>query len=297
MAKKNPEVLLLELVDKRSSGFIMEGTENTPNPQEKNCPSVFWIPTMGMMLKPDENGVLRNVPIRYIKGCDEIVVAEQEKRGIKPNPKADKIMFKEGFGTIVKEGDGYGLHEYLVNAGYYEDNPNRSPNSTPIYREIKLNKIAEEIIEADEYMKDVLVFLSSLRSKRGSEVVYNEEKIDALCQLLAVYAITPALKLTGIANLAKARPEWFLKTVKSFEGQLQSEITHALQLNVIKIEGTVVSYLHEDKILKTFGSDKLKREEVISRLVDYLGTGEGQEALTGLRIALAAAKEKSLKTV
>src|SRR5687768_10551276 len=116
MPEKKPPVMILELIDQRNSGFIKDGTENTMFHEELKCPNILWIPNSGYMAEKVKEGDVEytiNKEIRWIKNCSIIDVAEQEKRGIKPNRTEDKIPFDKGRAVVVRDGSTASLYDYL----------------------------------------------------------------------------------------------------------------------------------------------------------------------------------------
>lgn len=297
-----PEVLLLELVDKRKSGWIREGTEGTPFQDEKNSPTTFWVAnTSTKTIEEEVNGrkIRRNIKTRYIKGCDSIIAKEQDDAGFKPNSAEDHFVINDGFATIVKEGEGIGLYNFMVENNQNEDYEFRPQNVPALWRAVKLDKTAELIHDADEVYHDAMEIIISLRQKKGDTTVYNEAKIEALSELFGVFgANTAATKLSALSQYAKAKPQDFIEKVTAFQNLIATEVAHAFQYNIIKLnnsgDGTIVEYSSDNKIVKTFGSEKLKKDEVSERLIEFLGSSEGNQALSELRIALEVAKQKAL---
>lgn len=305
MASKKPPVIFLELVEKRSSGFVKQGTEGTMFHEELNCPNISWIPNRGMAAekvietvagKEVETTVYKEV--RWIKNCNTIDLTEQEKRNIKPNYFEDKIPFEKGFATVVRDGGTISLYDYLLTAFYNKSNPDRPSTAEGIYKVVQLDKQAEQINEADVEMADAIKLVDSLRTKTGSKDTpykYNEERISAMCAVCQVHAETPAQQLYALMSLAKARPRWFLDLVVKFEQTVLTEVSHALELKVIQFDGNTAMYSEGNKVIRNFGAGNFKHEKKIELLADYLKTQEGNPDLTELRAKTDLAKEKALK--
>lgn len=298
--KKDSPVLYLELVDKRKSGFILDGTKGTKNELEIDSPTAAWIPQIGfrLALGKDESGedVYFNEEIRYIKHQREISVEEQKKKGIQPTPnkREDKIIIDKGFMTIKREGAYIGLYDYLKTSFYNESNPDRSEAATAIYREIDLQSKAEEFNDNDIAMADAIQYVGRLQQKTGKDYKYNEDKINSICQLLQIYAETPASKLNMIMQRAKALPFEFMDLVMRFEQTIETEVTHALELKVIRFKGNTAEYSNKDKVIVDFGTANLSHEKKIEKLASVLGTPDYAAQLTELRMELEAAQNKAL---
>lgn len=296
--KEQAEVLYLEIVDRKNSGFIMEGTEGTLYQQELNAPTVQWIPASGKACKRDEKNIRHDIEVRFISGCDSILPLEQEARGFRPNRFEDKIPFENGFATAVREGAGIGLYDYLKNAYWFKDNPDRPSTATPLYRELKLDKKAVELLDDDQLMTEAKGRVYSLRLNTGNKIApykYDHNKIDAMCRLLEVWDETPERKLVLLLQRATGNPKSFLEIVEKAEQTIITEVTHALQLDVIKIKDNTVLDGQSGNIIRSFGDEKLKQEQKIEKLADWFATAEGNPILTDMRIKLEIAKEQSLQ--
>lgn len=297
MSAEKFETIFLELVEKRNSGFVKQGTEGTAFHEELNCPNIRWIPVSGFRaVQEEQNGKKITVykEIRWIKNCNTIEKDEQERRGIKSQPFEDKIPFEKGFATVVRNGSTISLYDYLKDVFYNENSESRPETADAIYRVMEIDKKAEEIDESDIEMADAIKLVASLRTKVGSKdsitYKYNEDRLNALCSICAVHADSPATQFHALMSLAKVRSRWFLDLVVKFEQTILTEATHALELEVIRFDGNTALYTDEDKVIKNLGTGNLSRETKIERLSDYLKTREGNEHLTELRAKIEVKK-------
>jgi hypothetical protein len=295
-------VMFLKLCDKRSSGFVKDGTENTAFHEELDCPSIAWIPSRSKTAVTMEvNGVKTLIykDIRWINGCNTIDPQEQDRMGIKPNPQEDLIIFDKGFKTLIKEGSTFSLYEYLEQSFFSKNNPNRPVSLDAIYEIMQLDKKAEEIDESDIEMADAIKLVGELRIKTGNKETpykYDEDRINMMCKLCEVSGgDTPALKLHALMALAKSTPRTLLDLVVKFEQTLITEVAHALQLNVIRFDGNTASYEESGEVIKALGSGNLGQEKKIQSLADYFGSSDGTQALTIFRAKLEVAKQNALK--
>lgn len=302
---EKPPMLFIELVDMGNSGFIQDDTANTPTPNQLRAPGVRFIPNEGMrkgkrtdIVNGRDKTVTFNERIRYIKGEHIISLAEQKRLGIEPSGLAreDKIPIERGYATIVREGSTVGLYDYLLEAFYNDSNPDRSDKATAIYRVMQIDKLAELRNEDELIAADAIKYVGSLYEKIGkNNYRYNEDKINAICEFLAVHAETPATRIQVLMSHAKQRPEWFLDKVTKLEQTTVMEVTHALELNVIRFTGNVGEYVAKEKILKSLGNGKYSQAQKISRLADWLRTAEAHEAYMELKAEIELAKTQSIK--
>jgi hypothetical protein len=297
-------VLYIELYDKRGSGFILDdGNRGTQKQVEIDCPTAEFIPNFGFRrgVKKDKEGknVFFNEQIRYIKEQTEISVEKQKELGIVRSRagKEDMIEVKKGSFTVAKEGSFIGLYDFLVDSFYNADNPNRSVTATKIYRVIELGKEEEGMNEDDILMADAIKLVAKFYQKIGKDkYTYNEEKINALCNLFTIFAETMPGKIASLNGLAKIDPKGFLEKAAKFEQVTMTEIAHALQLNVIQINENTVQYVGKEKIIANLGTAKMSREKQIEKLADLLHTPELKAAYEELQLELEIAQEKQLKS-
>lgn len=297
MANDNVEVMYLEVLDKKPSGFIMNGTENTPYEQQLMAPTVQWVDARGKMAVYDEKKVRHDIEIRFINGCDSIIPKEQDDRGFKPNRLEDKIPFTNGFVTVRREGGSIGLFDYLKNAYWNADNPDRPSSATARYREVKLDKKATAFLDEDELMTQAKSIVYSLRINSGTKGLYkyDTEKIDALCRLLSVWEQSNETKLIVLLEKARTNPKGFLEIVSKSTQTVITEITYAIDLNVIRFDGNTAQYSEGNKVIFSMGNEKMKEDAKIEKLASFLLTEQGNAALTEIRTRLEVAKEKEFK--
>ncbi len=302
---EKPPMVFIELVDQGNSGFIQDDTANTPTPNQLRAPSIRFIPNEGMRRgrRVDIVGgkgkvVTFNERIRYIKNEEIISLAEQKRLGIEPSGLAreDKIPIERGYATIVREGASVGLYDYITQAYYNDSNPDRSEKATAIYRVLQIDKQAEAHNQDELIAADAIKYVGSLYEKIGKNSYrYNEDKINAICEFLSLFAETPATRIQALMSHAKQRPEWFLDKVTKLEQTTITEVTHALELNVICFKGNVAEYVAKDKILKSLGARKMTQEQKITCLADWLRTAEAHEAYIELKAEIDIAKSKSIQ--
>lgn len=299
-SKKKAEVIIVELVDRRPSGFILDGTKGTRNEHELDAPTARFIPNSGFRMQIDSEGKSTGVyeEIRYIKNRAEISIEEQQKKNIRPNRAAleDKIIIKGGRFAVTNEGSFKGLYTYLIDAFYSEQSIGRNADLDPLYRIIEEGK-QEEIFNEQAIMEaDAIRFIGNLYQKTGErEYRYNEEKINSLCTLFVVFAETMPGKINGLMAIAKRNPEGFLKKAEKMQQTINTEVAHALELNVIKFDGNTARYVAKDKVLAALGAGNMLHAKKIEKLADLLATPDYKAAYEELKIEIEVAQEKAFK--
>lgn len=295
--KEEYEVLFIEAVGLTGSGWIQDDTRGTANPIEIAWPSQFGIPKTGKRrIKVNGKDVFED--IRHIKGCPTISVAEQKAQGIEPSADSteDVLFLEKGYGHIVREPGMEGTFDYYKDSFYNESNPDRSVKATALYRILKMDEKNEQNLEQEMMKADATKFVGTLYEKRGKVYVYNENKIDGICTIMAIFAETYSGKVTAIQRIAQQRPEWFLDKVYRFEQTTLTEVSHAVELNLIAFKGNAVEYKEKDKIICTLGNEKLKHDEKMEKFADWLRTSDGHEAYMELKAELEAAQNKLLNS-
>lgn len=295
-------ILYLELCDQRDSGFIQDGTENTPHQNQLRAPGARFIPNVGYRRGVKEETVKGkkvntkfNEKIQYIRNETEISAERQKFLGIEKSSlaKEDKIVVEKGYMTVAREGAYIGLYDYIMQSYYNETNKERSEKATAIYRIVERNKEAEESNEMDIMVLDAMNFVSKLYTKiEKGKYTYNTAKIDGICEMLQIFAESEALKIKAISQYGRLHPEIFLKKVTKWEQITETEVTHGLQLGVIGFNKGVVQYMAKDKIIKTI-DEKMSKDEKISSLADWFRISDGHEAYMEFQAELEAAKDKN----
>jgi hypothetical protein len=299
--KKKAPTMFIELVDQRDSGWVLDGTAGTPHEKRLKSPSAEFIPNRGFRLvkTKDEDGetIYMNEAIRFIKNCPTLSVEEQNKRGFRPskNKQEDLIIVKGGNFSVTKEGSFSTLYDYLEQVFYNESNEKRPDSAKAIFRVIEFGKKEEIVNEKEIAQADAIQFIGTLYTKKGKgDFVYNEDKINALCQLFLVFAESPSGKINGLIGHAKKNPEEFLSKAMKFEQTIVMEITQGLDLGVFHFDKNIATYSNKEKAIASVGTGNLSQPKKIERLANILGSDEYKSHYAEFKIELDAAKEKQL---
>lgn len=295
--EEKPEMLYIEALGMKGSGWIQDGTENTANPIELAWPEKFGIPVTGKRKVKKEDGSWYLEDIRHIKACPIISVPEQRLKGIEPSPMPweDSLTLEKGFGIFVREGDMIGTFDYIKDATYNQSNPDRVASATALYRVIKMEEKNEMDLEAEMMAADAIKFVGTLYERKDKgKYVYNETAIDGICQLLAIFAETYSGKVIAIQTIAKQRPDWFLDKVVKFQQTTLTEVSHALELSVIEFKVNAVQYKEKDKLIVVLGNEKMTHDKKIEKFANWLRTSEGHEAYMELKAEIEFAQEKAI---
>ena len=79
---KKPEVMVLQLIDRRESSWVLEGSREAGLPQYLDAPAEKRILNQSVALDTRKGAVPGSYrKLRYLAGCDTPWVDEQEKMG------------------------------------------------------------------------------------------------------------------------------------------------------------------------------------------------------------------------
>lgn len=296
--KSSVPVKYYEIVERKPSGFIMDGTAGTAFQQELTAPSIQWISAQGKACMKDEKGIKHFIEVRYLNGCDSIIPSEQEKLGFSPKRLMDKIPMENGFMTVYREGNTIGLYDYLEKVFFNFDNPDRPDTADARYREVKMDKKAEALLDEDELATRAKSIVYSLRKNTGNSKTpyqYEEDRIDAICRLVNVWDESNETKLVKLLKVAMQSPKEFIEIVEKSEQTVITDISHAIDLGVIRFDGNTAQYCEGDKVIRSVGTGNMRPDVKIEKLAAWLMIPEGAATLTEIRAKNDLAKQKLLE--
>jgi hypothetical protein len=277
---KKSETLVLELIDRVPSSFIMEGTENNPEPDALDAPSQMLLLNYSHVMVDGKREA-----IRYIYNQDEIFVSKQEEKGLKPNPRMDIINFELGKLSVVNEGISKGLYNFLKNCEWNIDNPNAPSGATPIFKEIKLELEAEAELESLDDYAEALQLVSALHTKGAKGYTYDSKKIGFYIKLFNLVNMdNDAEKMRTLVSIATERPSYFVSVVNGADVDNTVLVNTARELGVIIFGDSKVILADENEVIY-----KLKSKvgsNSIREFVNFLATEEGLMILARIETKL-----------
>lgn len=297
--------MYIEVVTTGESGYVRDDTAGTAHEEVINCAEVTFLPNTGKMAKEildtEGNGTGKfeagNVNIRYIKDCPTIILEEQKKLGWEKNPIStnDAIVIKKGKSFIKREGD-VALFDYLQKVFYNLKAPNRPRSAKALFTVVEIEKNISTINEGDFMQAEAVSFVRTLVLKTGNNYKYKENKIDNILTALSLFGgDSYSEKIRVLTDHAKKHPKEFLDITSKLENITATEISHALELNVIRFEGNTVEYVDGKKVLASIPLEAKSVSKKIEALTELLQTPEYAQAYTELKAKLEIAKENSLK--
>lgn len=306
MADKKPDLLFLEAAEMRGSGFILDGTENTPNPIELRSADRLWIPNTGFMAKEIKNDDgstdIVNVEVRYIAHSRYIEVEQQNEKKVKydrmdAKNDANKITMEKGVMTIIKTPSNKPLTDYLENVFWNLDAPNRPETAQALFKVVRLDKKARVVNEDDMVLNEAKNIVYKLQRKNSKgEWEFEEEKIDSYCKIMDIVGgDSYDEKVWALVKTAERDPSHFLELIVSLDSRMNTEIAQAVEIGVVEfVDGNLAQFKNGDKVIKYFGEEKLKKAQLIEKTADFLKTTEGTSFLTEIRAKVDAEKNKKL---
>lgn len=296
MSQSKYPIATFELLPHGGSGFFREDTLRTATPIEIIYPKNRSLINRSVVPKFDEETkAYINVETRYIYNQPIILRAEQDKKNIKPNPRMDRIEFKNGILTVPKNGATVGLYEFLTNHAQNVTNEKRLDYLKPIFREIKPAENAQSINEVEFLRAEAIMYIKQFVSKKGeNSYQFQEERINALADQFGVVAETPEEKVKGLTHFAYLKPEYFLTEAKKTEQITVIEVSHGIKLKVIEFSGNTAMYVNKNIKIKSFAGNLSSDEKKMAALANYFQTNDGKEAYELFRAELSAAKEANL---
>lgn len=315
--------LKISVYDQKESGYVREDTIGTKNEIKKMVADAFYIPNEGRgirfvkirygnegeereiidrevaikMIENKDEGyeeiVAEPYEIRYINGCPSIDREWQESHGWKPrpDPKSDEIMIENGYAEIQYSVNP-SKYKYLKESVWNKDLPFRLEHVKPLYYEVKENQKDVLDITRELAITEAMKEWEKLVVKTKEGISLNGEKINGLAVLLNVTGLNETEKLTAILTKLKSDPLGFIEKVNAFKEQIVTEITHAMQLELIKFEGNsaVFTFNHKKIDLGNLGGKQNK----IEKLAELLKTEDNKALLATLKSRIQVEKEKKL---
>ena len=296
--------MYLELVDTGDSGYVLDGSENTPFKETINCAGLAYVPSTGKMsveIKDDNGkgtGRYRNVSIRYIKDCPYIDVEEQKKFGWDKSkiPSVDAIQIFKGKTLIKREGD-VALFDYLEKVFYNQTAVGRPKTAKAIFKVVSVIGKVDEVNEGEFLKAKAISYVSSLAVQKGKgQYSFKEAKIDNILTMLKLFGgDNYSEKINVLTVAAKKNPKDFLDAVTALEQVTLTEVSHALELNVIKFDGKSVQYVGDNKVLATLSEDANTQPKKIGEFSGMLQTPEFAAVYQELKAKIELAKDAQLK--
>lgn len=292
MSKKD-SVLVIELTDRRDSGYVKEGTQGTIFEQRLNSPSARRIKTTSVVKQSD--GSYRQ--IRHIAGCPTIFVDEQDAKGYKPNGIEDNIWIENGSKTIVNLGRTMSMYRYLKACEFNGTNDQRPEGAEVMFKELNIQEEAKkELASQDVSMRAFDMTVGLATATKDGKWIFEEERIDYMCNLFLIAGLESyEEKVLGLRALAAARPKYFLDLIGDTRSNTRAHIGQAIQYKVLDISGPHASFVANGANIIKFNSKE--KNERIDQLVDYLLGKKGEDSYQTLLAATEQAKVNQLETV
>lgn len=285
--KEEHPPLTIRLVNTTDTNWIMEGTENSPDPIRMNFPGLYRIiPTSKM--KRSLDGKTGLVETRHIFGCDSIdpVVQDRDKRV--PNIDQDNIYLVNGAMTFLRVGATIGTYDFIKTYQGNKNNPLRPDEADVEFEEVIAQEIAlENVTTYDRHMEAMLVMLQ-VRKLDGGEFTYDLEKLGQLATLLDVDQTGSDDETYQVLfDIALKQPQRIVETTTNPLRKVMLEVKKAEDLGVILFEEMRAVYTRkEDGVLISF-KDKRNKKNQVNKLAEMLTQPDKVAVLEKLRLRIA----------
>lgn len=285
------KVRIFELTDQQDSTYKLEGTEGSASVFLR-APGKRVIPSTSIWVDPKTGAYVR---IRYIAGCNILEVEKQEERKFKPNVTtgADTIEFLNGKLVVVETGDGKTLCEFLDRCSFNEGNPNRRPEATIIFRELKKEVEAQAAINDFFNQKKVFDAIGKLAIQEGGKTRYKTESIDYLCSLFGIAGIEADNyneKLQALIEFGRVNPSRFLESIADEQASMKVLVLTAIESGVANFVGDKFTLTDGGRVIKIAKSKK--QEDKVQEVTDHLMTTEAFNDYQQLVLAVKHKNEK-----
>jgi hypothetical protein len=269
-----PKSAIYTLIDRRNSDFVREGTEKTSNPEYLNAPRLMIIPNTSVM-NVMEKGMIKNIPIRHLYGCDTIILKEQQDANVQviPGNEVDQIVFKNGILIVSPEGDTAPLYKFLESCIDNDGAPNRGKKYPATFRREYPEKEAEKKLIEKTIVAKASTLVSDLYYQNAKGMQFDEPKIDFLCFVLNIRASTYIDKTNVLMDLAREKPKQLIEAFNEKMDQMKMSIAEAFTVGALtyKKEEAILTNNSETTPIYTF--EKGTNEDEKSRLLSYFFVG------------------------
>lgn len=313
--------LKISVSNQQASGYFREDTIRSANPIQKTGPGSFYIPSEGNGIrfvqvkdnkrkildskeaiailtekKPGHDSIVpESYPIRYIKNCPSIDMEWQKQHAWVPSfdPKGDQILVIDTYKELSYSEDP-SLYNYLKAIMWNASLPYRQEHITPLFYEVQDNLKATVDIDRELILKDALEEWSKLFTKTAAGNVPNVDKVNGLSVLLNVHGKNPTEKIHALLLKAKTDPANYLLKAKVYEEEVITDVSHAISLGVISIQGHTAIFTFNNKRVDLSSITSGSKNSVPEKLGEALKSEEHKELYVQLKNHIQIAKEAQL---
>jgi len=308
--------LKISIVDQKPSGYFREDTLSSPNPIQKMVADAYYIPNVGegiKFVKQDKGedvelsvndygelvkagkahlAVIEPYPIRYIKGCPSIDMLWQQSHNWnpRPDPKADEICIENGYGEFEYSHDP-AKYMYLKSLLWNKSLPHRLEHKKALFYEVVEAKKATVNVMTELLVKEATDEWSTLITKSDKGFTIDEAKVMGYAGLLNASGETPMDMVQSLLVIAKTDPVRFVEKVKLFKEETITDVSHALQLGLVRFEGKDAIFFN-GKIIPLGKVTAVSSK--IEKTAEGLKMPENKEFLVQLKAQIELKKEEDL---
>jgi hypothetical protein len=231
-----------------------------PSTEGRHYPLSFRLPSSDQVY---DEGAGRARVIRYAIGEQSVFQDEQKNE----RPIIGDVIFSNG--TIIVDRRETLLLEYLTKSNYYQSNPNRMPNTTPLYDIIDNSVNAESTvnnIELEHTAVDIALKMTP-------------QQLVAYCDAAGLDSNRSMYELKhDVLALAKRDPQKFLESASNPLTDMNQIIKDAIKFKIIYMNKTKREFGFLNGKDKEMITAVPQGQDMMEYFVEYCMTDEGAEA-------------------
>jgi uncharacterized protein YjgD (DUF1641 family) len=303
--KKYPP-LHIRLANRTNTQWIMEGTENTPNPVYMDYPANYVVIPHSKVKYEDPNNPGKQHPekkgfrqIRHIFGCEHIDPEVQKAHGFTPDNMMDKIFITNGVLQVHREGSAIGTYDYLRAYQGNANNPLRPDEAEIEFEEVHEDQIALQKVVDFEVVMEAMGLLNTIRSKQADDTYqYNEQLLSDMASLFNLDVNDDQNVLfMQLVGIAQREPEKIVNTAINPLKSMIVDIKKADRLGAIQFDQERIFYPGEHKVVLLSFKTKTAKENMIKKLAEHLTMPGNLQQLNNFRVILDAKEKEALEPV
>lgn len=302
MSNEKYPPLVIELVNKSETNWVMEGTEKSANPQRMAWSSLLRVPPTSKYredISAKDGGGYKLVPIRHIMGCDFLDPKRQDAEKVMPNNEQDNIWIEGNSMTVLREGSSIATYDYLRLYEGNLSNTKRPPEAEDLFREVIAAEIAKAQTGGFDQKAEAYAILREIRQQSDEEggYIYDNDKLSVMSTLFELNHLdTPEEKFLELYHIAEESPGIIVSAAMNAKKRLFALIKKAEELNVIGFTDDRAYFTSTNTVILGYKGKPAKNNQ-INQLADFMLTEDGKVFLNQLDNNVSAAQKQSLARV
>lgn len=319
--------IVIRLTNRVTTRWVLEGTENTPNPIFRESPSLYRIMPESQMMtnvkwKRNKKGEYLNeqdeivdeaykipetyslISTRHITACETISPEKQKEQGREFDQARDSIWLPEGTATIKREGNMIGTYDYIMSYQGNKNNPMRPPEAEIEFELVVASEIAKEKnVDFGRKLKAMSVIGKIRLTNEDDDEIpnysYDEKQLEKMTRLFRELdaAESDEEKFHMLSIIAETDPDRILNSIADSRNEVLMIVKRGLELRVLSItdEKAFIVGSSEDKNTVILPFDRpFNATTRQNKLVAYLQEADGALYLAELGVKIQAKLTENL---